>query len=270
MVYSSNGQVTHIVYMGRRCGALSILAMEGDAPIFRITGGNITGNSGDGSWNYEPSDPGVNYSITTYDPGIDLAKKLDCFKSVSDIGATYSAKLCADLPVNDNPNALMSSEGTGHAFIILTKTNGTNSVTESFGFYPKNGIKSGFNINGFATPVESQVNNNGSHEYNASLEMNNISSSDFNAMINVAITLATSMKYDINDYNCTNYGLQVFNNGRDSNNQISIPDWIGTNTNTNFGKTPNGLYKKIEAMKNSGNLNAKVSKANAPTSTICD
>ncbi|MBT2563403.1 hypothetical protein J7E50_01325 [Pedobacter sp. ISL-68] len=45
---------------------------------------------------------------------------------------------------------------------------------------------------------------------------------------------------------------------------------LAQNTDRNFGKTPNGLYKKIEAMKNSGNPNAKVSKANAPTSTICD
>ena len=51
-------------------------------------------------------------------------------------GAVYSAKLCVDIPVNNDPLALLDGTTPGHAFITVTKTNGSQSATLSFGFYP--------------------------------------------------------------------------------------------------------------------------------------
>ena len=73
--------------------------------------------------------------------------------------------------------------------------------------------------------------------------MNNISQADFQTLENIAETLANSMKYDLNDYNCTNYALDVFNSIEPLNSQIVVPDWIGPYTGINYGTTPNGLWK---------------------------
>ena len=40
--------------------------------------------------------------------------------------------------------------------------------------------------------------------------------------------------------------------------------------NASYGKTPNGLYKKISEMKNSGDNNASINTANGPESTKCN
>lgn len=130
------------------------------APPEPPEGGGETPIGGGGNSNSPTAeDPREAYEVTTNEEAIDLAKKLECFNSVPDNANTvYEAKLCADLPNNNNPNELFSfAKGApGHAFITLAKTNGENSVMETFGFYPKNGLKS--TLGGF---VQSQIVNDG-------------------------------------------------------------------------------------------------------------
>jgi len=98
---------------------------------------------GDPGWQPAPTDvenPEV-FDFSNSEPSIDLQKYFNCFDHISDNGATYSIKLCTDLPVNSNPNALVTTSLTpGHAFLTLTKSNGGQSITQSFGFYPISGF----------------------------------------------------------------------------------------------------------------------------------
>lgn len=101
-------------------------------------------------------------------PAIDLQKYFNCFDRIPDNGATYSIKLCADLPDNSNPDIVVVGVTPGHAFLTITKTNGSQSVTQSFGFYPQSGP-----LSIFAGAVGSKIVDDGKagfeHEVNASI-----------------------------------------------------------------------------------------------------
>jgi hypothetical protein len=179
-------------------------------------------------------------------PGIDLTKYFKCFTYIPDQGATYSVTLCADIPVDNNSGALLTSNlHPGHTFLILTKTNGIVSLSQSFGFYPQNSISSA--LQSF---VSSKIGDDGaaSHEYDASIIMPNISQLDFQTVEHMAVNLANSQLYSVSNFNCTNYALQAFNSIR-VNNPIAVSDWKGAYTGINFGTTPNGLYETLVGMK---------------------
>lgn len=178
-------------------------------------------------------------------PGIDLTKYFKCFTYIPDQGATYSVTLCADIPVDGNSGALLSTSlHPGHAFIILTKTNGVLTLSQSFGFYPESPRLSAAGIY-----VQSEIKDDGAtgHEYDASVIRPNVSQLDFQTVENMAVNLS-SQEYSAYNYNCTNYALQVFNSIQ-VNNPITVPDWIGTYTGIDFGTTPNGLYNVLVRMK---------------------
>jgi hypothetical protein len=200
-------------------------------------------------------------------PGIDLARYFKCFTYIPDQGATYSVTVCADLPVDNNSGALLTTNlHPGHAFLILTKTNGIFSLSQSFGFYPQNSLSSAFKAF-----VSSKIGDDGvaSHEYDASIAMPSISKLDFQTVENMAVNLANSQQYSLYNYNCTNYALQVYNSIR-VNNPITVSDWIGSYTGINFGSTPNGLYETLVSMKtlfpNANNPNITVGPKYAPAS----
>jgi hypothetical protein len=150
----------------------------------------------------------------------------------------YSLSLNADLPNNNDVNWLINPAGhPGHAFITLTKTDGTNSFTLSFGFYPSIAVLS---LTGGA--VGSMINDDGGHECNASVSKE-LNASVFQAVLEKAVYLAGNVNYELNDYNCTDYAIQIFNT-TSPRGQIVVPDWIGPG-GTNFGTTPNGLYNVL-------------------------
>ena len=207
------------------------------------------GGSGGGSFTLE--DPGELYELTVVADPIDLAKRFECFNSVPNNAFTiYTAKLYAELPDKDRPAALLTTGFVpGHTFITLTKANGVNTVSQTFGFYPKNHIKASFQV-----PVKSMVIDNGEHNYHASLVMT-VNANQFAAMMDEAINAAKN-DYDMTRYNCTNFALDVFNKGRLA--PLYIPDVIGSITKRNYGKTPNVVYVAIKNMRANGTAGASV------------
>ena len=207
-----------------------------------------SGGGGSGS-SYEP-DPNtfeVEFESLVNGPAIDLNKFFNCFNQISDAGASFSVKLCVDIPVNDHPLVPVDLAGSpGHTFLTFTKTNGSESVTQSFGFYPDSWL----NITGF--PVSSKIEDNGEqyheHEYNASIVMNNITSTEFDAMLILSTSLANA-PYTLAGYNCTAYALDVFNFIR--TNPI-VPDGYDAPFYGLIPYSPQGLYTKLEADKNAG------------------
>ena len=189
---------------------------------------------------------------------IDLAKYFNCFNNISDNGATYTIKLCTDLPSNDDPDKLIVGLTPGHTYLTIKKTNGSQSVTQSFGFYPESGP-----LSVFGGPVASEVNDDGDHEYNASIIIG-MTQSQFNSVKSLALSYASS-NYDLNDFNCADFALDIFNSIRTT--PIDIPD--SETSIHNYKTTPNGIYSTLKAMKDNNHAEAAsiyVGATNSPVS----
>ncbi len=99
----------------------------------QIVDGNLPSGCGGGPVGWEPieaNEPVTLVDSNAGDPPVDIVKIFNCFNLLPDAGATYSVKLCVDIPVNGNPNWPIASVGdVGHTFLTVTKTNGSNSIT---------------------------------------------------------------------------------------------------------------------------------------------
>lgn len=229
-------------------------------------GGSSSGNYGTGVGGSVPQEDLLEleaeyvYSL----PEIDVWKYFNCFDGVPSAGATYTVKLCVDIPSNKNPDASSAGAGisAGHSFLTITKSNGTDIVTQSFGFYPKYEPSI---LDPFAS-VSSAIKDNGGNEYNAAIEMT-ISGDQFTQLKNIAISRST-LPYNLGSYNCTSYALDVFNAVRTSPIEIlpykvTLPADPGAygpsapNTIT-IDQSPQMLFRKIREMKNSGVANCEI------------
>ncbi len=197
-------------------------------------------------------------------PVINIQKYFNCFDLVPSAGATYSIKLCADLPINNNPGASMNFSGgvnAGHSFLVITKSSGSSTITQCFGFYPQERPSL---LNPFS-PITSVLKDNGNREINASITMV-ITSDQFNAVKVGAINLCNS-SYSLDNSNCTDYALGVFNAAR--TNPLKIDPYIirepGISSPTGISSpgfdvtinsSPQQLYSKLSAMKSASDPEA--------------
>ena len=146
----------------------------------------------------------IDYQIDA--PFISAAKIFNCFDAVPNVGATYSITLCADVPVNAYPTmAINSGSSAGHAFLVVTKQNGNQSITQAFGFYPAQ-TPSIFNA---FSPVAGGIKDNGGQEINASIQMS-MTATQFGIIKQKAIGWSTE-KYSLAAYNCSDYAINIFN-----------------------------------------------------------
>ncbi|MDP1764161.1 MAG: hypothetical protein Q8L07_09770 [Sediminibacterium sp.] len=164
-----------------------------------------------------------------------LAKLLACFGAISNSGATYTVALNADVPLNSRPSTVIQGISGGHAFLTLTKTNGSNSVTQVFGFYPKYMTKAAS-----LSDVTSAIKDDSGHEINASISLD-VSASNFSDLMTY-ISNHSSNDYNLTGYNCTDFALEAFNT------MLSTP--ISVNQSAfNSGHTPSGLYLALNNLK---------------------
>lgn len=158
-------------------------------------------------------------------------------------GAEYSISLCADVPNNKKPYKVAHHQQTGHVFLILQKMNTTDTISQVFGFYPKNGLPTLI----FKT-TRSVIKDNSMREHDVSISKK-LTRSEFDTVISRAIALARHI-YHINKYNCYEYAVYVFNSvaGADSVpvTHVRFPFIFGK------GGSPVSLYKDLEKMKASG------------------
>jgi hypothetical protein len=211
------------------------------------------GSGGEGSNNPNPDDAlAYDEEEDTDDPVANLEKLLNCFGNLPDAGATYSAKIYVDIPNNADPTRLLAARGNpGHTFIRLTKQNGGQTVTQTFGFYPQNGAKSVATLG----PVSSEIKNNGiglrGHEYNASYFLDGVTEVEFGQMLQQAAQLAT-LRYDLTDFNCTSYALGIINAGLPPQSALQSLPAVVTHpvslTPVAFKDSPSGLYLYLKAL----------------------
>ena len=232
------------------------------APYYWYCFDDILGTStgGGGTYTYGASDPygggggGTTYSDETIDINyenadqspIDVAKYIKCFSSLSNVGATFKITIYSDIPVNSNPNDLFdfSTGAVGHTFLQLSKSNGDAIIQQNIGFYPETGWKSIAN-----SPVTSKLVDNAGHEFNASLTIT-VDATRFQNALN-KMQAESTMKYDMDDFNCTDYALSVFNAAAPT--YLSIPGMhIPNGTFGTTSNTPQGLYIELSNLSKAG------------------
>lgn len=196
----------------------------------------------------------VEEELTITPPSLDLNKAFNCFNSIPSGGAKYSIKLCVDVPNNRNPEtlSLLTNSETGHSFVVVTKSNGNHSVTQVFGFYAQKHP-------GYLFPFRSMpsvIKNNQLREINASIEMG-LTEVQFELLRKKTFELA-KRNYEAADYNCTNYGLELFNSLRTSPIIINTytvylpktnPYSVTESNKLIIDKTPQMLFKQLKQMK---------------------
>lgn len=207
-------------------------------------GGGSTGGGYDSGGNGPSNDPTYLIDLENQDrnPAINIQKYINCFTAVPDAGAKCTVEIMTDIPVDNNPNAFfdIDAQSPGHVFLSLSKSNGSQHVTQNIGFYPASGYKA------FALFLSSgKLVNNAGHEFNASLSME-ISPAQLSAMLNQMLQ-SSSYSYDVELNNCTDWALSVFNLGRTT--PLEIPRYpIPTSSTMNLANSPQGLYKKLQEM----------------------
>jgi hypothetical protein len=193
----------------------------------------------------------------SFDPhGLDLRKAFNCFNQIPSAGARYSIKLCVDVPDNKNPMYMPPQTGseTGHSFLIVTKSNRGASIIQVFGLYAQ--FHPGY-FNPWR-PIPSTIKNNQLREINASIEMS-ITSEQFQLLREKAFEYAKA-KYSAANYNCTSFGINVFNSLRTAPiTTESYSVYIPHNNHNIYGtsnperiaivNTPQKLFKKLKEMK---------------------
>ena len=143
-----------------------------------------------------------------------------------------------------------------HTFLQIKKTNGANMIIQNIGFYPKSSWKIALT----PAPVNGKFVDNGKHEFNAGF-IEYLTPSEFKTVLSQIEYLSRFIKYDIDDYNCTDFALDVFNSVRISN-PLEIPKYdLPGGMAPNGTSTPQGIYNKLESMKQSG---IEASKINIP------
>ncbi len=170
---------------------------------------------------------------------------IKCFGSVPDEGATYQITIYADMPVNNDPSVMFNwnTMSPGHTFIELTKTSGSMTIHQNFGFYPRVSWQVLT-----SHPCNSKIADNGGHRYDASLSQT-LNSSQFSATIS-KLQLLENTSYDINNWNCTDFALSLYN--ASTYNPLVIPQYI-TEGSGEAMNSPQGLYTEIKMLQASGN-----------------
>lgn len=182
--------------------------------------------------------------VDTYvnkDP-IDIEKYLKCFDNIPDAGAQCEIVINADIPVDSDPNKLFdfSTGSPGHTFIQLKKTNGSQSVVQNIGFYPKTGWKTITNF-----PIDAKFVDDGQHETNA--YFSKILTPEQLRSTIAEIRNKENVQYDLDDFNCTDWALDIFNF---QGYTLTIPRYLIPGSIKAAGvNTPQGIYNKLKEMK---------------------
>ena len=196
----------------------------------------------------------IDYDSYISHPAIDIAKYLNCFGSVPDVGANCSITIYTDIPVNGDPSLFFNWQtgSPGHTFLSFSKSNMGQSVQQVFGWYPAQSWEAMTT----PAPIDGKFVDDANHEFNASLTIS-VTPQQLQSAITEVLYLSHSIKYDVDEYNCTDFALEIFNLVREPRDAIEIPMYdIPGGMAPNGTATPNGLYDKLKDMKDANGADA--------------
>jgi len=171
-----------------------------------------------------------------------LSKAFSKF-SVVDTNSLYTITLCADVPYNKNPRKVLYRKQPGHVFLVLEQVlDGSDTISHAFGFYPVRPASVMLFKN-----VRGEIRNNQGREYDTEMRLP-VSASVFFALLDSSVILGMH-KYNLNRYNCYDYGVQLFNMVAESHplqiQYVKFPFIWGR------GGSPTGLYRQFKLLKES-------------------
>lgn len=197
---------------------------------------------------------------------IDIEKFINCLNAIPDAGAACSIEIFADIPVDSDPKKILNlgTRSPGHTFLNIRKSNASQSVSQNIGFYPKSGWKTTLTT----APIEGKFVDNSEHEFNCGFILT-VTPEQLKSAI-IQMQRSKTYKYDIDNYNCTDWALDVFN-AAGGNLQIPLYDIPGNNLSVGT-RMPNGVYSKLVEMKKNNdpraaNIDLGYQKGFAGTST---
>lgn len=135
-----------------------------------------------------------------------LAQRFKCFEQQHE-HSRHSIMICGDVPDNSRPEKVYAKKQPGHVFLILVMHDTVcryEAVNMVFGFYPRRPASSVFFKN-----VRCEIVDNSNRAYDVRIQKA-LSPSEFELILDNAVVLAQK-KYNLNQYNCYNYALDVFN-----------------------------------------------------------
>lgn len=216
------------------------------------SGSGVSSGGSTGFGGIESEDP-IKIDFETQDDlvAIDLQKFINCFNSIPDAGATCSIQIFTDIPVDSDPNLIFDfkSGSPGHTFINIRKSNGSQGASQNIGFYPVNGYKAGLTN----APIDGKFVDNGNHEFNAGFKME-LTPAELKSVLTELLYLR-NIKYDIDNYNCTDWAMAVFNKVRTDKLVIPLYDIPGNYPSLGTS-TPQGVFNRLKQMKTSGHPEA--------------
>lgn len=185
----------------------------------------------------------------------DIQDYFKCFTNVAGSSNKYRVTICVDQPNPGTRTAWnLSSTGVGgsssganpvnvgHTFLILTEETPTGTITRNVGFYPQDYVSP-------ASPVDKGVlNNNEQHLYNIALTVDVNSSQFFNVQNFISQVKSSGQNYDLDNYNCTSFGIKALMAG-DVYLNSTIGSWPGGS-----GNNPGDLGEDIRTMTLNSNM----------------
>lgn len=184
---------------------------------------------------------------------VNLQHMFNCFDILPD-NSTYAILLSADVPSNSEPSAFYSVKGasSGHTFITIIKEYNGTRISQTFGFYPKDEMSS----DGMTLPHPSAIKDNGGHELNARI-MRTMSNEEFRAIKSKALSASTN-DYNLLQYNCTNFALELYNTGlqKPIDTDILEVPYLPPLT-VAVRHSPQKLFQKLKQMKDTNDPEAK-------------
>ena len=192
-------------------------------------------------------------------PIANIAQYFGCFTIESGPATSYTVQVCVDQPDpgTRTPWTFTSSAfggssvgnnpvNVGHTFLILTENNGGTIITRNVGFYPSTFVS--------PTPpkyasTQGMLSDDEDHSYNISLTISNVSSTDFQQILNyVSLGNNPGFSYDINSNNCSTFAISAVGAGG-----IALPVTKGTWPNGS-GDDPGDLGEDIANMTLGSNM----------------
>lgn len=229
--------------------------------LYTTCSGTASGGGGGGNGSNGGGSGGTaSYFVESPTEPINLQQLIDCFNNIpSNAQTTYKITIHTALAELGKPNQVYNAtdKTPGHAYITMQKTNGSASRSLTFGFYPS--ADSWMSILKNAEDSSIGKEDDEKRRSDASYTIN-VTSTAFNNARNVALS-GSLQKYDLNDFNCTNYAIQVFEAAMGGGTGLQVP-------NSAVGyKTPSSLYLRLSDMKTAGTAGISTTTTLAPTST---
>jgi len=213
---------------------------------------NNSSGSNTGSPQPVDQDIKITFDESVYRPAIDLAAWLKCFTDIPDAGSTCSVSICADLPVDDDPNQVVNlfTGATGHCFLQLSKSNNGQSVTQIIGFTAQNAWSA---MQHPDQCVPGKLVDNAGHKYNASITIQ-VNASAFYTMLGRMEAL-NGAPYSIILNDCLDYDLNVVNTIR-GGDPLQLPTNYASTSAFDVISTGERFYQYLESKKEAGDADS--------------